>query len=132
MRGDAMGGRGASSGISKYGNAYGSQYRSVLTVGNIKFVEARGDEAETLVETMTDGRVYVLVNKNKGTLKSIMFFDEQHKRSKRIDLDHFHLKTKPHAHDGYLEGDFRKALTADEVSIVDQVEKIWETYKGKL
>ena len=34
-----MGGRGASSGISVKGKKYGSQYRTLLTVGNVKFIK---------------------------------------------------------------------------------------------
>ena len=48
-----MGGRGASSGISDYGNPYGSQYHALMTSGNIKFVEKNGPGAETLMDTMT-------------------------------------------------------------------------------
>lgn len=33
-----MGGRGASSGVSKDGNRYGSQYHALLVDGNVKFV----------------------------------------------------------------------------------------------
>ena len=127
-----MGGRGASSMTSKAGNAYGSQYRTVLEVGSIKFVEAKTEgQAETLLETMTPGRVYALVNRSNGNLKSIIFHDEGGRRSKRIDLDHFHAKAKPHAHDGYLGGEFRSRLSPDELAVVDRVVSAWETYKRK-
>ena len=48
-----MGGRGSSSGISDKGNHYGSQYRTVLKSGNIKFVEANDRHSESLFETQT-------------------------------------------------------------------------------
>lgn len=53
-----MGGRGASSGTSKRGSPYGSQYHALMTAGNVKYVEKRNKSSETLMETMTSGRVY--------------------------------------------------------------------------
>lgn len=44
-----MGCMGASSGISKSGNAYGSQYHALMTVGNIKFVSKNSRNNETLM-----------------------------------------------------------------------------------
>ena len=127
-----MGGRGASSGTSKKGNPYGNQYKTVLQVGNIKFVVAKTeDQAETLLETMTSGRTYVLVNHKNNNLKSIIFNGEDGKRYKRVDLDHYHEKTKPHAHNGYLEGKFRKTLNTEELKILDQVVSAWENYRSK-
>ena len=52
-----MGGRGASSGLSDKGNNYGSQYTTILKSGNIKFVSKNSRDSETLMETMTRGRV---------------------------------------------------------------------------
>ena len=128
-----MGGRGASSGTSKAGNPYGSQYRTVLQMGNVKFVEAMTTgQPETLVETMTPGRVYVLVNKKNGKLKSIIFNGKDGRRYKRIDLDHYHLKAKPHAHDGYLEGIFRSTLNTREIKQVEAIYNAWDNYKRKL
>lgn len=56
-----MGGRGASSGISKQHNEYGTQYHTVTQAGKIKFVEKNFRQAEPLMETMTKGRIYVQV-----------------------------------------------------------------------
>ena len=56
-----FGGRGASSGISDKGNEYGSQYHTVLESKNIKFVSKNKRTSETLMETMTKGRIYVEV-----------------------------------------------------------------------
>lgn len=131
-----MGGRGASSGMSKMGNRYGSQYRSLLTVGNIKFVEKRSRTSETLMETMTPGRVYVHVE--KGELKSIVYFDTQNKRAKQIDLDHPHrpLFKDVHVHHGYFhnENDSQKGAskpTAEEIRMIENVKQAWENRPGK-
>ena len=75
-----MGGRGASSGISDKGNPYGSQYHTVYQDGNIKFVKKNNRDSETLMETMTKGRVYVTVGGDD--LLSITYFDKENKRNK--------------------------------------------------
>lgn len=41
-----FGGRGASSGISEKGNAYGTQYKILLEYENIKFVTNAGKKSE--------------------------------------------------------------------------------------
>ena len=91
-----MGGRGASSGTSHYErkdgtvieNPYGSQYHSVMTSGDIKFVSKSSRRSEPLMETMTKGRVYAHVEGDD--IKSIVYFDNENKRTKQIDLDHPH------------------------------------------
>lgn len=127
-----MGGRGASSGISVNGNKYGSQYRMILKRGNIKFVKQKTGANESLLETMTRGRVYVLVG-DKG-LKSIIYFDNNLKRSKRIDLDHSHQKMKPHVQHGYYGTSDKNGkagankLTPQEKKMVERIEKMWDNY----
>lgn len=126
-----MGGRGASSGISKYGNAYGSQYHSLLTVGNVKYVQKNSKSAETLMETMTSGRVYAVVD--RGEVKSIVYFDNQNKRSKQIDLTDHH-GISPHTHIGYLHNEDSPngkpvRLSIDERKMVDRVLSDWEKYR---
>lgn len=125
-----MGGRGASSGTSRMGNPYGSQYRSVMTVGNVEFVSKRSRQSEPLMETMTRGRVYAHVE--GSDLKSIVYFDNDGKRSKQIDMDHAHLGVSPHAHGGYFHSEFRKNLTTEEKAMVDSVVSAWEDYKSRL
>lgn len=129
-----MGGRGASSGVSDKGNPYGSEYKTVLSSGNIKFVEKNTRDSEPLFETMTRGRVYVRVG-GKDLLQ-ISYYDNQNKRVKTIDIDHSHQKMKPHTHHGYEhnEGDGPKGaanLTPKEKRMVDRVEKIWYNHIGR-
>ena len=129
-----MGGRGASSGISKYGNKYGTQYRTVLEEGNIKFVTKVNRQSETLMETMTRGRVYVTVGGEE--LLKVIYFDNDNKRVKEINLDHSHEGMRPHVHHGYehAENDGPKGgslLTPDEKRMVDRVTKMWYKHLGK-
>lgn len=125
-----MGGRGASSGVSDNGNRYGTQYHTVFVSGNVKSVSKNSRESETLMETMTRGRVYAHVEGND--LKSIVYFDNAGRRSKQIDLGHAHLGASPHAHDGYYHSAFRKNLTTEERAMVDRVVNDWNNYKRKL
>ncbi len=138
-----MGGNGTSSGTSKLGRKYGTEYRAVkdrdgkpLVVGNIKFVQKTGNDSETLIETMTHGRVYVEVGSGNRPMR-IVYFDNDNKRVKQIDLQHPHkmgdgTKLKPHTHHGYLhnENDSKKSgashLTMEEKAMVDRVMAIWK------
>lgn len=128
-----MGGRGASSGISNKGKKYGTQYKTLLADGNIKFVTKVNRDSEPLMETMTKGRVYVTVGGNE--LKSITYFDKDNKRVKSINLDHKHAEMQPHTHHGYFhsENDGKKGasnLTPKERKMVDNVKTIWDNYNN--
>ena len=123
-----MGGRGASSGMSDKGKPYGTQYKTLLRSGNINFVQKNNRNSETLFETMTRGRVYVSVGGND--LLQITYYDNQNKRSKTIDLKHYHGAMNPHAHHGYEhnERDGPKgaaSLTTEEKRMVARVKRIW-------
>lgn len=119
--------------MSKRNNPYGSQYHTLLTVGNVKFVSKNSRDSETLMETMTRGRVYAHVEGDD--IKSIIYFDKVNRRSKQIDLDHEHARTAPHVHRGYLhnEGNPVKKysnLSPEEKAMVDRVKRMWEN-KGR-
>lgn len=130
-----MGGRGASSGTSKAGNPYGSQYRSLLTVGNVKFVQKNTPQSETLMETMTRGRVYAVID-GSGEVKSIVYFDNDNKRSKQIDITKSHAGMKPHTHHGYEHNELDSAkgaanLTTEERKMVERVLELWENNRDR-
>ncbi len=127
-----MGGRGASSGVSKQKNKYGSQYSKVYESGNIKFVTKNSRDSETLMETMTKGRVYVHVE--GSDIKSVVYFDKNNKRAKQVDLDHAHKGYSPHVHRGYFHNendsrDQRVALTPKEEKMVERIIKTWNNRK---
>lgn len=123
-----MGGRGASSGMSAKGKPYGSEYKTVLKAGNVKFVKAVGSSATAPLETMTKGRVYVTVNTDDKP-KFISYYDKVNKRVKTIDLTKPHEGVLPHTHHGYnhAENDSAKGyanLTTEEKNMVARVEKL--------
>lgn len=125
-----MGGRGSSSGFSldKAGNPknkYGSQYHTVLVSGEIKFVSKNTRESETLMETMTPGRVYVEVGGND--LLRIVFFDKDNKRNHVIERDK--RSNEWHVHNGYNHSEYGKArhelLNDDDKRILAKVKDLW-------
>lgn len=124
-----MGGRGSSSGISTSGNHYGSQYRTVLESGNIKFVAKNIRQSETLMETMTAGRVYV--ETGGDDLLRIVFFDEDNKRNHVIERDK--RTDKWHAHNGYYHHENSASqhdpLNAYDKILLAKVEKLWHNHK---
>lgn len=136
-----MGGRGSSSGVSDNGNKYGSQFHVLkdisgnrLVRGNIEFIESNSRDSESLLETMTSGRVYVLVGGND--LLKVVYFDNDNKHKKEINFGHKHANMNPHVHHGYYhnERDGSKGATqlnTKEKKMVERVKKIWYDYLGR-
>lgn len=132
-----MGSRGASSGVADNGKPYGTEYRTVLKSGNIKFVKPTAGNTTAPMETMTKGRVYVTLD-YKDEPKFITYYDTTNKRVKQIDLDpdRPHKGMTPHTHHGYNhnENDGPKGAsnpTAEEMKMVERIKKIWYTKRGK-
>lgn len=129
LKGNKMGGRGASSGTSVKGNPYGSQYHMLLQVDNIKFVTKNTRQSEDLLETMTSGRVYATVGGDE--LIRITFFDENNKRNRVIEKD---KKTgKWHVHEGYFHTENSEnhwdELTDADRAILDKILTEWDNHK---
>lgn len=125
-----MGGRGAASGMSKDRNKYGTQYRTVLQDGNIKFVSKVNRQAETLMETMTAGRVYVEVG-GKDLLR-IVSFDKENMRNHVIERDK--RTDEWHVHNGYLHAEKgtsqHEPLNDGDKELLAKVKKLWHNHRG--
>lgn len=83
---------------------------------------------------MTRGRVYVTVGGND--LLQIMYYDNENKRRKTIDLTHIHKKMNLHTHHGYehKENDSVKGaanLTTEEKKMVERVRRLWYNHIGR-
>ena len=131
LKGDAMGGRGSSSGMSEKEKPYGSEYETIYKNSNIKFVKIRGNSVTAPMETMTRGRVYVTLDKN-NQLKHITYYDNENKRNRQIDLTHVHDGKKPHTHHGYYHDENGTTrLTSEERKMVDRVKRIWYNRNSK-
>ncbi|MFA1014917.1 hypothetical protein [Dubosiella newyorkensis] len=123
-----MGGRGASSGFSQKGNKYGSQYKPYFTKGNIAFVSKVSRQSESLMETMTKGRIYVVAGDRK--LQKIVYFDSDGKRIKEINLDLAHLGMQPHTHHRYFHNENdgpegATSLSESERKMVEKARRYW-------
>ncbi len=128
-----MGGRGSSTGVSVKNRPYGTEYKSLLTAGNIKFVVPLNSNTTAPMETMTLRRVYVTLD-GEGKPKYITYYDKDNKRCKQIDLDKPHRGVSPHVHHGYNhnENDADKGfanLTEKEKAMVIRVTSTWEKKK---
>lgn len=128
-----MGGRGSSTGMSDNGKPYGTEYKSLLTSGNNKFVIKKDGSATAPMETMTRNRVYVTLSP-KGEPKYISYYDRENKRKKQIDLDKPHRGVLPHTHHGYEhnENDSSKGygnLTDKEKAMVSRINGVWKEKK---
>lgn len=128
-----MGGRGSSTGVSVKGKVYGTEYKSLLTSGNIKYVVNVGQNTTAPMETMTANRVYVTLSQ-QGEPKFISYYDKENKRKKQIDLDKPHQGVSPHTHHGYEhnENDSSKGyanLTTKERQMVERITNTWKEKK---
>lgn len=126
-----MGGRGSASGFSESGKPYGTEYKTLLSVGNVKFVRRNDGSATAPLETMTRGRIYVTVN-NQNVVKAVTYYDKNNKRFKQIDVSGVkHMiggkPELPHTHHGYLHEEYggTKLLSPKEKKMVERVLKTW-------
>ena len=123
-----MGGRGASSGFSKKGRKYGSQYHTLLQDENIKFVAKNSRDSEPLMETMTAGRIYVETG-GKDLLR-VIFFDENNMRNRVLERD---KRTDTwHVHHGYYHTEYGQedhgALTEEDKKLLEKIQRLWDNH----
>ena len=124
-----MGGRGASSGKSKKGNEYGSQYHTVLQDGDIKFVTKNSRSSEPLMETMTPGRVYV--ETGGDDLLRVISFDEENKRNRVLERDK--RNDSWHVHSGYYHSEYGSdqhgELNQSDQELLAKIKDLWDKYR---
>lgn len=127
-----MGGRGASSGRSVKGKAYGTEYSTVYQSGNIKFIRKNENSSiNTPMETMTNGRIYVTLGKNSKP-KSFTYYDKNNKRMKQVDITGREHKVNgeyiiPHTHKGYLHDERgTRNLSPKESKMLERIKKTWD------
>ena len=125
-----MGGRGSSSGIAENGKRYGTEFRTLYEHVNIKFVQSTGENAKPPLETMTRGRVYVVVNQ-KSDLKSIVYYDKHNKKYRQVDIHgHTHKvngkNILEHTHRGYYHDEKGTMLPRQkETKMIERVRAVW-------
>lgn len=134
-----MGGHGASSG-GRWAKGvylpYGSEYKAVYEVDNIKFVSPTDGKVKAPLETMTQGRIYVTIGRD-GAPRYISFYDKNNRKMKQIDIfGNPHVidgeRVLPHTHKGYYHDENgTDRLTATEQKLVDRVLKLWYNRHSK-
>lgn len=94
---------------------YGSEYKTVLQDGNIKFVKYRlADNAKAPLETQTKKRIYVTVN-SRNVIKFISFYDKENKRIKRLILMVSRI---------ILMGRKRKSIHTSVISMMNRAQRV--------
>ena len=142
-----MGGRGASSGTYTWRGKtwnYGQEYTGIfkgnrfnalsdadkrfLLENNIKFIKSNGKSLSAPMETMTNGRIYVAVNRN-NQIKHVVFFDAENKRIRQIDVEYENkVISSIHAHNGYdvPHGGKHEKLTGAEGRLMKGILDFWK------
>lgn len=131
-----MGGRGASSGVSVKGKRYGTEYKTVLQQGKVKFVKYNdAKNAKTPMETKTKGRIYVTLSDN-DEIRSITLYSKKEKRIAQIDVSGRLHKVNgkyiiPHTHLGYFHDEYgTRKLNDYEKRLVARINKMWQNRGG--
>lgn len=104
-------------------HTYGSEYNTLLSHENIKFIVDNFGRNRSPQITHTVGRIYVIVSK-EGNIKNIELFDNNGLISRQIALDHFHDGMMPHTHVGDNFSITRK-VTQEEKELIDMVKMLW-------
>ncbi|HJA23201.1 MAG TPA: hypothetical protein H9958_03130 [Candidatus Limosilactobacillus intestinavium] len=131
-----MGSRGAASGTAKNGKKYGTEYRSFLQYGRIKFVkESNSKTTKAPMETMTRGRIYATVNK-QGKLKSLDLYGKNGRRLAHIGVNGAPHKINgeavlPHIHMGYFHTEYggSRKLNDYESGLVAKAQRALYNYR---
>lgn len=127
-----MGGRGSSSGISNKGEKYGTEFTELAREGNIKILRYNGNNSKVPMETMTNNRVYGIVNQ-KGELRNIVYYDRLNKRRKQIDIGHPHGKYQgEHTHHGYEHSENgTTGITPKERRMIERVRRLLDKHNER-
>jgi len=124
-----MGGRGSASG--KGLNPYGTEFKTLLAVDNIKFVQHQLTNVQKIpLETQSSNRnrIYVILT-NDGEVKSIATYGKDGVIDRQIDADHDHGRGTVHLHK--WEGYERKPaeITESDLKLYERVLRIWKLKK---
>lgn len=140
-----MGGRGAASPSGRYGKKnekiYGSEYHTVLEIGNIKFIKRNSGASSAPLETQINperkpnGRIYVNVS-NDDKIRYISFYDQNGKKEKQWDVnDHEHRRGninygRNHVHYGYEHNEKGDGvLTPEERRKAAEIFSLWRKFQ---
>lgn len=112
---------------------YGTEYKTLHQLDNIKYVTPTSGATTAPMYTKTSDRIYATVD-GEGDVKYITFYDDNLNRYKQIDVKGQPHKVDgklilPHTHYGYLHdenGTFKP--TQEEVGVIDKVLIEWYNF----
>jgi hypothetical protein len=124
-----MGSRGAFVDVNKNDFSFvdgGQNYHSIGTLStdkNVKILLQQSGAVKAPEYSHTAERIYAVVQ--KGTLKHIAFYDENHNQSKVIDLWHSHGKDKlmPHIHYNLDHADKGIPISEEDKKLILKIRK---------
>lgn len=100
----------------------GQKYMAVGMIDNVKVLVQTSGSVKALEYSHTANRIYAIVQ--KGQLKHIAFYDENHKQIKAIDLMHKHNGIIPHYHLNMKHGkDEAYAISDEDKIFVSKIKK---------
>ena len=119
----------------KLGYAQKYDYFTVLKIGTINVQKPVGKASRLRFPKVstTANALYAYLGSNKA-LKSIVYYDQQKKKSLQIDVDHNHSAVDAHVHileDSKRTDDLRE-LSSDEILLVERIQEALEENADRL
>ena len=128
-----MGGRGSFINADSGNFAFregGQTYFAIGSIGDeIKVLERRGTSVKAPEISHSANRIYAIIQ--KGELKHIAFYNENHDQVKCIDFQHSHGEIKPHVHHDLYHKGVVTEMNDDEKNIFNLVSNWVQTYNLK-
>ena len=99
----------------------GQTYRTIGGFDNLRVLIKEKGSVNAPVFSHTANRIYAVVQ--KGELKHLAYYDENHNQAIAIDLKHKHHGVQPHKHIYLNHLDDGIAISVEEQRLVDRVRK---------
>ena len=128
-----MGGRGAFVNVDlkdfRFNNGSEDMRQTFHTIGEIDgvqiIVREKGFSVGAPEYSHSASRIYAIVQ--KGKLKHLVFYDENHKFVKSIDFGHKHGELKQHVHYDYMHRGKYGPPTEEDLKIIRKIERWYST-----
>lgn len=117
-----MGGRGAFEDVSA-GNfqfvVNGQTYKSVGNVDGVEILLRTRGAVKAPEYSHSPGRAYAIVQ--NGVLKHLTFYDNEHKQTVSIDLQHAHHGVQPHKHLNLDHSDVGIPISKEDAVLIKKI-----------
>lgn len=131
-----MGGRGSFVNVNSGNFAFKEGGQTYFSIGmiddTIKVLERPGTSVKAPEMSHTENRIYAVVQ--KGELKHLAFYDENHNQIKSIDFGHAHgwNNEKPHVHFNlqHIKNEPGTKPSKADLAIINKVQDWLKSHKG--